>query len=875
MNNNTLRIGTRKSRLAMVQTEIVREEILAHFPFLEIEIVPMSTKGDKILDRSLTSFGGKGVFTRELEEALLKGEIDLAVHSAKDMPMEFPKGLALGAVLSREDAADVLVTTDGTPVKEMAPGSVIGTSSLRRQIQIRQMNPQVKVKLLRGNVQTRIEKLKSGQYDGILLAAAGLKRLGICGEKLAGKSRFSAVSGLTRAGASCAAGQQPESGSSLYFEQLPMEQFVPAAGQGILAVEIRRGELAEIMKAIHSVETEAELTAEREFLTILGGGCNAPCGAHCRLDKDENRLSMQVMYARDGVHPEYRSSEIKPEKLPEICTEERQNNDVPEEKRKGPEMFVTGTGAVCEDNAESVRSMLLTAAKRLARNLAVLVRCKPVYLVGAGPGDARLFTEKGLDCVRKADVIVYDNLISGSILNEARLDAELIYAGKRSGSHHMKQEKISALLVEKALEGHLVVRLKGGDPFVFGRGGEEALELSKMDIPFEIVPGVSSSYSVPAYAGIPVTHRGLASSFHVITGHEDGNKTSSALDYQTLAKEEGTLIFLMGLKNLDKIAARLIANGKDPKTPAAVLERGTTAAQKSVKADLEHIAEAAEKAGLKTPAISVVGPVVDLKDTLSWFGRGVLAGKRVLATGTRAFVQEMEEAFHPLGAELVALSLIEVRPLLNERIAEALKQLGSYRWIVFTSGNGVELFFALLREQGIDLRKLMQVKFAVIGQKTADALLQHGFQSDFVPEQFSGADLAAEWIPTLKPGEKVALFRAENGSAVLPKALEEAGIKYDDIGMYETWIDLRRREELNRVIQEVDYVTVASSSAARALAAMLEPEQREKLTAKCISIGPSTTKTMEKLGLPVYADAVEYTAEGIAAVIQADVEEML
>ena len=830
MNNNTLRIGTRKSRLAMVQTEIVREEILAHFPFLEVEIVPMSTKGDQILDRSLTSFGGKGVFTKELEEALLRGEIDLAVHSAKDMPMEFPKGLALGAVLSREDASDVLVTTDGTPVRNMAPGSIIGTSSLRRQIQIRQMNPQVKVKLLRGNVQTRIEKLKSGQYDGILLAAAGLKRLGICGENLA------AGAGSELSGGQCGTGAD----GSLHFEHLPMEQFVPAAGQGILAVEIRQGELGEVMKAIHSVETEAELTAEREFLTILGGGCNAPCGAHCRLDAEGSELSMHVMYARDGVHPEYRNSEM-----------------------------------ALDDVSESVRSTLLTAAKRLAHDLAVLVRCKPVYLVGAGPGDTRLFTGKGLDCVRRADVIVYDNLISGSILNEARLDAELIYAGKRSGSHHMKQEEISALLVEKALEGHSVVRLKGGDPFIFGRGGEEALELSKMDIPFEIVPGVSSSYSVPAYAGIPVTHRGLASSFHVITGHEDGNKTSSALDYQTLAKEEGTLVFLMGLKNLDKIAANLIANGKDPKTPAAVLERGTTAAQRSVKADLEHIAEAAEKAGLKTPAISVVGPVVGLKDTLSWFGRGILSGKRVLATGTRAFVREMEEAFHPLGAELVALSLIEVRPLWNERITEALKQLGSYQWIVFTSGNGVELFFTLLREQGVDLRKLMRVKFAVIGRKTADALLQHGFQSDFVPEQFSGADLAAEWIPTLQHGEKVALFRAENGSRVLTEALAEAGIAYDDIGLYETWTDLRRQEELNRAIQEVDYVTVASSSAAQALAAMLEPEQREHLTAKLISIGPSTTKTMEKLGLPVYADAVEYTAEGIAAVIQADVEEML
>ena len=815
MNNNTLRIGTRKSRLAMVQTEIVREVILAHFPFLEIEIVPMSTKGDKILDRSLTSFGGKGVFTKELEEALLEGTIDMAVHSAKDMPMEFPKGLALGAVLSREDASDVLVTTTGTPACKLAPGSVIGTSSLRRQIQIRQMNPQVQVKLLRGNVQTRLEKLKGGQYDGILLAAAGLRRLEIDGKKL------------------CEDKKQLDSTGNLYFEYLDREKFVPAAGQGILAVEIREGELSEIMQAIHSAETEAELTAEREFLTILGGGCNAPCGAHCRLNEETRKLSMDVMYARDGVHPEYRSSEV----------------------------------LVQED--------LLKSAKKLAYDLAVLVRCKPVYLVGAGPGDAGLFTEKGLDCVRKAEVIVYDNLISGSILNEARLDAELIYAGKRSGSHHMKQEEISKLLVKKALEGKLVVRLKGGDPFIFGRGGEEALELSKMDIPFEIVPGVSSSYSVPAYAGIPVTHRGLASSFHVITGHEDIKKEESALDYRTLAKEEGTLVFLMGLKNLDQIAANLIANGKDPHTPVAVLERGTTAAQRSVKADLEHIAKVVAEAGLKTPAISVIGAVAELKDTLSWFGRGVLSGKRILATGTRTFVREMEEAIRPLGAELIALSLIETRPLWNEQIELALSQIGTYHWIVFTSGNGVDIFFERLRKQGVDLRLLMNVKFAVIGRKTAAALLRHGFQSDFVPENFSGADLAAEWIPTLKPDEKVALFRAEHGSRVLPQALAEAGIVYDDIGCYETWTDLRRAEELNRVIQEVDYVTVASSSAAQALAAMLEPEVKAERTAKLISIGPSTTKTMKELGLLVYADAVEYTAEGIAAVIQADVEGML
>lgn len=342
------------------------------------------------------------------------------------MPMEFPKGLTVGAVLSREDASDVMVTTDGTPIRDMIPGSVIGTSSLRRQIQIRQMNPQVKVKLLRGNVQTRLEKLKSGQYDGILLAAAGLNRLGIGGENLASGA------GSERSGKLCMAEAQTEAADPLYFEHLPMQQFVPAAGQGILAVEIRQGELTEIMRAIHSVETEAELTAEREFLTILGGGCNAPCGAHCRLDEAENKLSMQVMYARDGVNPEYRS---------EAVLLDGSLKDLPEQQRKWEQAQTAATGAACAESTESVRMTLLAAAKKLARDLAVLVRCKPVYLVGAGPGDTGLFTEKGLDCVRRADVIVYDNLISGSILNEARLDAELIYAGKRSGSHHMKRRK--------------------------------------------------------------------------------------------------------------------------------------------------------------------------------------------------------------------------------------------------------------------------------------------------------------------------------------------------------------------------------------------------------------------------------------------------
>ena len=797
-----LRIGTRKSRLAMVQTEMVKQQIEACFPDLEIEVIPMSTRGDKILDRSLTSFGGKGVFTKELEEALLRNEIDLAVHSAKDMPMEFPRGLAMGAVLSRAEAADVLVTRSGIPARELPAGSVIGTSSLRRQIAIRSLNPQVFTKMLRGNVQTRLEKLRNGDYDGILLAAAGLERLGL---------------------------QNPE---DLHLEYLDKELFIPAAGQGILALEIREGELGEIMRAIHSPEAAMQLRAEREFLTILGGSCNAPCGAYCR--KEDGKLAMTVMYARDGIHPVFRKGTV-------------------------------------ELGGETTDEEKLETAEKLADSLAIQVRFRPVYLVGAGPGDAGLFTRKGLECVRNADVIVYDNLISGSILNEARLDAELIYAGKRSGQHSMKQEEISRLLVQLAMTGKSVVRLKGGDPYIFGRGGEEALELTRHGIPFEVVPGISSSYSVPAYAGIPVTHRKLASSFHVITGHEGAGKTQESLNYEVLAKEEGTLVFLMGLRHLGEISRRLIEGGKPADTPAAVIQNGTTANQKMAVSDLAHIAEEAQRCGIQTPAITVVGQVVGLEKKLSWFGSGrPLSGKRVLVTGTRYISEELEDELRPLGAETIAVSLIESRLLDNKEIRKALDELHTYQWLVFTSSNGVDLFFEAMRRADRDLRCLMHLKFAAIGRKTEAALKAHGFRCDFVPENFSGTDLAREWIPTLKENERVLLMRAKEGSEVLPRKLREAGVDFSDVPLYETWVDTRRKEELNRIIHQVDYVAVASSSAARALCNMLEEKEFE---AKIISIGPYTTKTVREMGLPVYADAVEYTASGIAAVILADTEE--
>ncbi|MBQ9155789.1 MAG: hydroxymethylbilane synthase, partial [Eubacterium sp.] len=461
--SKTIRIGTRKSLLALAQTDIVKEKIEKAFPDLAVEIVRIDTKGDQILDRSLTSFGGKGVFTAELEAELKSGAIDLAVHSAKDMPMEFPEGLTIGAVLDRADERDTFVTTSGRKLADLPRGSVVGTSSLRREILIREINPHVQVRLLRGNVQTRLRKLREGLYDGIILAAAGIERLEL----------------------------EKEEGIS--YEYLDPDTFLPAAGQGILAVESRRDdpEMAEVLGAIHSKEAELLLTAERAYLTAIGGSCNAPAAARCQRDKDD--LVMKAMYVKDGVHARKASVRLAIDPA---------------------------------DPVGSAGKIGIAAAREVNKGM--------VYLVGAGPGDEDLITRKALRLIREADVVVYDNLASSSLLNEVRDDAELIYAGKRSSHHHLKQYETNQLLIDLALSGKNVVRLKGGDPYIFGRGGEEGQELKAAGLNFEVIPGISSSYSVPAYCGIPVTHRDYASSFHVITGHEGNHKNGeTVLDYAT------------------------------------------------------------------------------------------------------------------------------------------------------------------------------------------------------------------------------------------------------------------------------------------------------------------------------------------------------
>ncbi|MCH8051892.1 MAG: uroporphyrinogen-III C-methyltransferase, partial [Chloroflexi bacterium] len=457
-----------------------------------------------------------------------------------------------------------------------------------------------------------------------------------------------------------------------------------------------------------------------------------------------------------------------------------------------------------------------------------------VYLVGAGPGDPGLITVAGLDRIREADVIVYDRLISERLLDYARADAELIYVGKVPGqvsgadvSHD--QDAINQILADKAREGRRVVRLKGGDPFVFGRGGEEAEALRAAGIPFEIVPGVTSAVAVPAYAGIPVTHRGVAASFAVITGHEEPGKPESAIDWPHLATAVDTLVFLMGVKKLPEIVANLVANGRPETTPVAVIRWGTTPEQSTVTGTLADIAERVAEAGLTPPAITIVGEVVRLRETLSWFESRPLFGKRVLITRTRRQASNLARLLAAQGAIPVELPAIEIEPVADTTpLSAAIDRLrdGGYAWCGFTSANAVELTFEHLAERSLDARSFGGTRVFAIGPATADALRSHGITADVVPDEYVAEAVVEAMRAHVSEGDAVLLPRAESARAELVSGLEAMGATVDEIAVYRAAVPSEPDPKTLASIREgrIDIVTFTSSSTVRNLLAILGPD---------------------------------------------------
>jgi len=497
-----------------------------------------------------------------------------------------------------------------------------------------------------------------------------------------------------------------------------------------------------------------------------------------------------------------------------------------------------------------------------------------VFLVGAGPGDPGLLTLRGGELLVTCDAIVYDALANPALLALAEATdrdqpVELYDVGKRGGSSESaRQDAINDLLVRLAREGKRVVRLKGGDPFVFGRGSEEAEALAREGLRFEIVPGVTAGIAAPAYAGIPVTHRGVATSVTFVTGHEDPGKESTGVDWSALARAGGTIVLYMGVRTLPRISESLIGGGMPATTPAATVQWGTYPQQRTVTATLGTLAQAIEREGLTAPVITVIGAVVSLRETIAWFDRRPLFGKTIVVTRARSQSATLAGRLSALGAEVIEIPATRIEPIDSPEIAESIERLSDYRWVIFTSQNAVSLFWRALRAAGRDARALSEVKIAAVGPATADALLEMGIAIDLSPERF----VAEALLDALRDrgdvrGARVLYATAEGAREVLPEGLAELGALVDRVHLYRSVANGDGVSALRqRVTAGVDLVTFTSASSVSAFVEALGG--RDAISGvRGASIGPVTTSAARAIGIDVIVEASESTIPGLVGAI--------
>ncbi len=497
-----------------------------------------------------------------------------------------------------------------------------------------------------------------------------------------------------------------------------------------------------------------------------------------------------------------------------------------------------------------------------------------VYLVGAGPGDDGLITVRGLEALQRAEVVVYDYLASPRLLEHCRPGCERLYVGKSGSEHTLPQGEINELLVRRARAGQTVVRLKGGDPFVFGRGGEEALALARSGIPFVIVPGITAAVAAAAYAGIPLTHRGLASTAALITGHEDPLKEDSDVDWERLGRGAGTLAVYMGVKNLRSIVERILAAGRPPDTPAALIRWGTLETQQTLTASLREIAGLAEAGGFGAPAILVIGEVVGLRGELRWFDNRPLFGRRIVVTRARGQASQLSRVLRERGAEVRELPTIEIAPMQDgSGLERALAQLGSFAWIVFTSANAVEIFFARLAERGLDARNLAGIKLAAIGPETAGCLQRRGIRPDLMPERFT-SEAVLEAFAARSPdyrGRSILLPGSEIAGDLLPAGLEKLGAEVVRVATYRNLVPPYSAGQLDELLEPLpDLVAFTSSSTVAHLVQILRACGREGLIGrlKGACIGPVTAATAREHGIPVRVESGRHTIAGLVQAIE-------
>ena len=489
-----------------------------------------------------------------------------------------------------------------------------------------------------------------------------------------------------------------------------------------------------------------------------------------------------------------------------------------------------------------------------------------VDLVGAGPGDPSLLTLRAFDLLRSADVVVLDALVSSEIVSRIDSHARIIDAGKRAGKHTLSQDEINALLIEEGRKGKIVVRLKGGDPFVFGRGGEEAEALRAAKVPFEVVPGISSAIAAPAYAGIPITHRRLATTVTFITGHE--SEGSTGIPWEALARLDGTLVFFMGLANLPSISSKLIHSGMDPATPAAVVSQGTTRRQRTITGTLQSLPESVRRGSIEAPALIVVGRVVSLQETISWFESKPLFGKTIVVTRARAQASGLVRLLESEGANVVQFPMIEISPPESwESLDAVISDVNAYDWLIFSSVNGVEAFVERLRHHGRDLRALSKTKIAAVGEPTAAALHASGIIPDLVPEKFQSTALLPHFSERLK-GHRFAVIRAASGRDELIQELKARGADVDLGIAYQTRATSGLRDQVGSMVGagRIDAITFTSSSTVDNFFEQLSGEERARIIAevRLASIGPVTSESLRAHGAPPAIEASEATIESLA-----------
>ncbi len=675
------RIGTRGSKLALIQAGQIQTQLQEAYPQDVFELQVIKTKGDALTDRPLDQIGGSGVFVKEIEKQLLTGEIQLAVHSMKDMPCELPESLQLLPAGIREDPRDALVLRTGADLNSLPPGARIATGSSRRRLQLLRLRPDLQIVGIRGNVETRLRKMQVEQLDGVILAAAGLKRLGL------------------------------EAQITQYLEP---EEMVPAPTQGILGIEVL-AEDTELIQKIRQLSAasassgllEDQAACERLFLREMGADCHLPIGAY--LDAGLDGYKFYALYGTaDGS------------RLSSVC--------------------LKGTDPM---------QLAMDAARRIRGQ-----QGGRVTLVGAGPGDPGLLTVRGRQALMEADCVVYDRLISEELLELVRPDCERIYVGKANAHHTLPQEQINELLFNRAMQYPSVVRLKGGDPYVFGRGAEEALYLRSRGVRCEVVPGVTAATAALADAGIPVTHREITSGFRAVTAHARENG-EAAIDYEGMAHTEDTCIFYMGLSELESITQKLIAAGKPADTPAAVISHGTTAQQQGCTGTRADIAGKVQTAALTSPAIIVIGKVVSLQKQLNFFEQQPLFGRRYLVAETtplpaqRAGTKDRASLVQMLRASGAQAERVITGRIVRIPAQMTAQQLRTFDWLLFTSCNAVAAFMDNLWESGLDGRCLEKLRIACIGKETACTLASCYLHADVIAKQADSASFAGELGPIL------------------------------------------------------------------------------------------------------------------------------